>query len=63
MRGLRGELLFVWLNHAAMTALVKVVSPAKYKQWLAQQSAAITAANAQVTQLRSALTAQDQLGE
>ncbi len=44
-------------NHAAMTALVKVVTPAQYSEWLTQQANAITAANAQVTQLRLILTA------
>jgi cytochrome c oxidase subunit 2 len=44
-------------NHAAMSALVKVVTPAQYSEWLTRQSAAITAANAQVTQLREILTA------
>ena len=44
-------------NHAVMTALVKVVTPAQYSEWLTQQSNDITAANAQVTQLRQILTA------
>jgi heme/copper-type cytochrome/quinol oxidase subunit 2 len=39
-----------------MTALVKVVTPAQYKVWLAGQTAAIAAANSQVTQLRQVLT-------
>jgi cytochrome c oxidase subunit 2 len=42
-------------NHAAMTALVKVVSPSDYQSWLNQQSNDIIAANAQVTQLRQQL--------
>jgi cytochrome c oxidase subunit 2 len=48
-------------NHAAMTALVKVLTPARYQEWAKQQAAAITAANAQVTQLRQALTANGNL--
>ena len=43
-------------NHAAMTALVKVVTPAQYKEWLASQAAGISSANSQVTQLRQILT-------
>ncbi len=48
-------------NHAAMTAMVKVLTPAQYQEWAKQQAAAITAANAQVTQLRQALTANGNL--
>jgi cytochrome c oxidase subunit II len=48
-------------NHAAMTAQVKVVTPAEYQEWIAQQKAAITAANAQVTVLRHALIANGNL--
>jgi cytochrome c oxidase subunit II len=44
-------------NHAAMTALVKVVSPTDYQAWIQQQTAAINAANQQVIQLRRVLTA------
>jgi cytochrome c oxidase subunit 2 len=44
-------------SHAAMTALVKVVTPAEYQAWLSQQAQAITAANDQVVQLRQELTA------
>ncbi|MGI8904494.1 MAG: cytochrome c oxidase subunit II [Solirubrobacteraceae bacterium] len=44
-------------NHAAMTALVKVVTPQQYTAWTAQQSKAIAAANSQLTQLRQILTA------
>jgi cytochrome c oxidase subunit 2 len=43
-------------NHYAMTAFVKVVTPDQYQAWLKQQSALITAANDQVTQLRAILT-------
>ncbi len=43
-------------GHAAMLAQVKVITPAAYQAWVKQQFAAITAANAQVTQLRQALT-------
>jgi cytochrome c oxidase subunit 2 len=42
-------------SHAAMTALVKVVSPSDYTAWLQQQQQAIQSANAQVTQLRQSL--------
>ena len=43
-------------QHAAMTAFVKVLSPADYETWLTQQAQAIQAANTQVTQLRLELT-------
>ena len=43
-------------NHAAMTALVHVIDPAAYSQWLKDQAAKIAAANQQVTQLRQILT-------
>jgi cytochrome c oxidase subunit 2 len=49
-------------QHAFMTALVKVVTPAQYQQWLTAQSHLIQAANAQVTQLRSYLLATGNLG-
>ncbi len=49
------------VGHAAMTALVQVVSPAQYAAWSAQQSKAIATANAQVTQLRQVLTANGNL--
>ena len=42
-------------QHAFMTALVKVVTPAQYQQWLTTQSHEIGSANAQVTQLRQYL--------
>jgi cytochrome c oxidase subunit II len=48
-------------QHAAMTAQVKVVSPAQYQQWISQQTSLIQAANAQVTQLRQTLTANGNL--
>jgi cytochrome c oxidase subunit II len=44
-------------GHAAMTALVDILSPAGYKAWLTRQSALITQANAQVAQLRQILEA------
>lgn len=50
------------VNHAAMTALVKVVTPAQYKAWTQQQQQSITKANSQVLQLRTILTAQGDLG-
>jgi cytochrome c oxidase subunit 2 len=43
-------------QHAYMTALVKVLTPAQYTQWLATQRQAIQKANTQVTQLRQILT-------
>lgn len=43
-------------EHYAMIAQVKVVTPARYKAWLAAQSKAISSANTQVTQLRQILT-------
>jgi cytochrome c oxidase subunit II len=48
-------------QHAFMTALVRVLTPAQYTQWLQTQSSEIQAANNQVTQLREILTAQNQL--
>jgi cytochrome c oxidase subunit II len=48
-------------NHAAMTAFVKVLTPAQYTAWLAQQARLIAAANAQVTQLHQILTASGNL--
>jgi cytochrome c oxidase subunit II len=48
-------------SHAAMTAFVKVLTPAQYTEWLSQQSSAIAAANSQVTQLRQILTASGNL--
>ncbi len=43
-------------QHAFMTALVDVVSPAAYQAWLVRQSKLIQTANSQVTVLRSYLT-------
>jgi cytochrome c oxidase subunit 2 len=43
-------------QHAYMTALVKVLTPSQYTQWLATQQQLIQQANAQVTQLRQILT-------
>lgn len=48
-------------EHAAMTALVKVVTPTEYQSWLSQQSNLISQANTQVTQLRQVLTASGNL--
>ena len=42
-------------QHAYMTALVKVLTPAQYSQWLTFQQQQIQAANTQVTQLRQIL--------
>jgi len=44
-------------QHAYMTALVKVLTPAQYTAWLARQEQLIQAANTQVTQLRQILIA------
>ena len=49
-------------NHAAMIALVRVVTPAQYTAWTAQQEKLISAQNNQVSQLRQILTADGQLG-
>jgi cytochrome c oxidase subunit 2 len=49
-------------NHAAMVAFVKVVTPTQYQVWVKQQAALITAANAQVRQLRQILTSEGNLG-
>jgi cytochrome c oxidase subunit 2 len=43
-------------QHAYMTALVRVLTPAQYTQWLSNQASAINAANSQVTQLRQILS-------
>jgi cytochrome c oxidase subunit 2 len=48
-------------NHAAMTALVKVVPPAQYEAWLKQQENQINQANDQVGALRQYLTQSGQL--
>jgi cytochrome c oxidase subunit 2 len=48
-------------NHAAMTARVRVVTPAQYQTFLQQQAAAINAANDQVATLRAILTANGNL--
>jgi cytochrome c oxidase subunit 2 len=42
-------------QHAFMTALVKVVTPAQYQAWIAQQKQLIRRANNQVGELRAAL--------
>jgi cytochrome c oxidase subunit 2 len=43
-------------QHAFMTALVRVLTPNQYKQWLSTQASAINTANSQVTQLRQILS-------
>jgi cytochrome c oxidase subunit 2 len=50
------------VNHAAMDAYVRVVTPAQYTTWLSTQEQAITAANDQVSQLRQILTQEHDLG-
>jgi cytochrome c oxidase subunit 2 len=49
-------------NHAAMTALIKVVTPQEYQSWIQTQKQEISAASAQVNSLRQTLTAQGNLG-
>jgi cytochrome c oxidase subunit 2 len=48
-------------NHAAMIAYVKVVTPAEYETWLAQQQQQINAANDQIGPLRQYLMQQGQI--
>jgi cytochrome c oxidase subunit 2 len=48
-------------QHAFMTAMVKVLTPSAYKQWLSSQAQAINNANTQVTQLRQILTSSGNL--
>jgi cytochrome c oxidase subunit 2 len=48
-------------NHAAMTAFVRVVTPQQYTAWVAHQKQAIATANDQVNQLRTILTASNNL--
>ena len=50
-------------SHAAMIALVKVVTPQQYQAWVAQDQQQITAANNQVSQLRTYLTNNGNLGQ
>jgi cytochrome c oxidase subunit II len=50
-------------GHAAMVAFVKVVSPQAYQAWVAQQQQQISAANNQVSQLRTYLTNNGNLGQ
>lgn len=50
------------VGHAAMTALVKVVTPAQYRTWVRNQRQKIATANSQVLQLRTILTKQGDLG-
>jgi cytochrome c oxidase subunit 2 len=50
------------VGHAAMTALVKVVTPAQYTAWAQRQRQLIESANAEVLQLRATLTAEGELG-
>jgi cytochrome c oxidase subunit 2 len=48
-------------EHYAMLARVRVLTPAQYLEWVSAQKNAINTANAQVTQLRQALTANGNL--
>ncbi len=50
------------MNHAAMTAIVHVVTPAQYQAWITAQTQKISAADSQVTSLRQILTSQHALG-
>jgi cytochrome c oxidase subunit 2 len=47
--------------HAAMTALVKVLTPGQFQQWLSYQKSTIAADDQQVLSLRKALTADGQI--
>jgi cytochrome c oxidase subunit 2 len=49
-------------NHAAMDAYVRVVTPQQYSQWLTTQQHMIASQNHQVSQLRSILSSENQLG-
>jgi cytochrome c oxidase subunit II len=49
-------------NHDAMDAYVDVVTPAQYRAFLAGQTRVISDQNRQVSQLRSILTSENQLG-
>jgi cytochrome c oxidase subunit 2 len=49
-------------NHDAMDAYVDVVTPAQYKAFLSGQTSVIKDQNRQVSQLRSILTSENQLG-
>ena len=48
-------------QHAFMTALVRVLTPGQYSQWLQTQAGLINAANTRVTQLRQILSAAHEL--
>jgi cytochrome c oxidase subunit 2 len=48
-------------GHAAMVAMVRVLSPSDYEAWIARQERLIQQANAQVTQLRQQLTSNGNL--
>jgi cytochrome c oxidase subunit 2 len=48
-------------QHAFMTALVKVLTPAQYSEWISRQAQLIKSANDQVTQLRQLLIQQGNL--
>jgi cytochrome c oxidase subunit 2 len=48
-------------GHAAMIAMVHILSPSDYKTWLSRQRSLINQANTQVTQLRQILTANGNL--
>jgi cytochrome c oxidase subunit 2 len=48
-------------QHASMTAVVKVVTPAQYQEWLARQNQLIEQNSSHVSQLRQILTASGNL--
>jgi len=50
------------MNHAAMTAIVHVVTPAQYQAWITAQAQKLSAASSQVSTLRQILTSQNALG-
>jgi len=50
------------MNHAAMTAIIHVVTPAQYQAWITAQTQKLSAAGSQVSTLRQILTSQHALG-
>jgi len=51
------------MNHAAMTAIIHVVTPAQYQAWITAQARKLSAASSQVSTLRRILTSQNALGK
>ncbi len=50
------------MGHAAMYALIHVVTPAQYQAWISAQTQKLNAASSQVSRLRQILTSQNALG-